>query len=142
MTHALAFCVVHRTASVSTAAGAFPAVDFSDHAALAKDDYDDFRSNVCNPNGDAQAVWPTPVAAGGPAPPAPAAQPAATAPTYQDPFPSLLSRNSSLVDLAMIPDLDDGETASVPTVPGMNFVDFPQPEVDPSKFRAPDQRAG
>ena len=49
---------------------------------------------------------------------------------YNDPFPSLLSRNSSLVDLAMIPTLDDGEPFI--STPGMRFVDFPQPEVDPS----------
>lgn len=47
-----------------------------------------------------------------------------------DPFPSLLSRNSSLIDLAMIPAFDENEP--LPTGPGMNFVDFPQPEVDPS----------
>ena len=57
-------------------------------------------------------------------------------PSYaHDPFPSLLSRNSSLVDLAMIPTLEEGEGDAVPSVPGMNFVDFPQPEVDPSKYR-------
>jgi len=49
-----------------------------------------------------------------------------------DPFPSLLSRNSSLIDLAMIPSLEDGDS-DMPTIPGMHFVDFPQPEVDPSK---------
>lgn len=54
----------------------------------------------------------------------------------QEPFPSLLSRNSSLVDLAMIPTLEEGETDAMPIVPGMNFVDFPQPEVDPSKYRS------
>lgn len=57
----------------------------------------------------------------------------------QDPFPSLLSRNSSLIDLAMIPTLEDGEDDAVPSIPGMNFVDFPQPEVDPSKFRSQQQ---
>jgi len=50
---------------------------------------------------------------------------------YNDPFPSLLSRNSSLVDLAMIPNFD--ETELLPSSHGMSFVDFPQPEVDPSK---------
>lgn len=55
--------------------------------------------------------------------------------SYRDPFPSLLSRNSSLVDLAMIPSLE-GDGDGVPTIPGMSFVDFPQPEVDPSKYRA------
>jgi hypothetical protein len=57
-----------------------------------------------------------------------------------DPFPALLSRNSSLIDLAMIPSVEDGDDTngdSMPTVPGMNFVDFPQPEVDPSKQRPP-----
>ena len=59
----------------------------------------------------------------------------------QDPFPSLLSRNSSLVDLAMIPTLEEGVGDAVPSVPGMNFVDFPQPEVDPSKYRSrPDEQ--
>lgn len=58
---------------------------------------------------------------------------------YRDPFPTLLSRNSSLIDLAMIPTMEgdgDGDGDGVPTIPGMSFVDFPQPEVDPSKYRA------
>ena len=56
-----------------------------------------------------------------------------------DPFASLVSRNSSLIDLAMIPTLDDGEP--MPSIPGMNFVDFPQPEVDPSNaYLGPDQQ--
>ena len=52
---------------------------------------------------------------------------------FNDPFPSLLSRNSSLIDLAMIPNLDGGDENGdiVPIVEGMGFVDFPQPEVDP-----------
>lgn len=44
---------------------------------------------------------------------------------------SLLSRNSSLVDLAMLPTYEEGDT--VPEMPGFSFVDFPQPEVDPSQ---------
>jgi hypothetical protein len=51
---------------------------------------------------------------------------------YSDPFPMLLSRNSSLIDLAMIPNLEGEDDHMMPMVPGMGFVDFPQPEVDPS----------
>lgn len=51
--------------------------------------------------------------------------------------PTFLSRDSSLIDLAMIPTLD--ETEEPPGVPGMNFVDFPQPEVNPGlDIDAPD----
>lgn len=44
-------------------------------------------------------------------------------------FPTFLSRNSSLVDLAIIPPpaLDSHNS----TVDTFNFVDFPNPEVDP-----------
>lgn len=60
---------------------------------------------------------------------------------------NFLSRNSSLVDLAMIPTLEEGDSGTMPTVPGMNFVDFPQPEVDPSNTYQPqaeqdDQHSG
>ena len=46
----------------------------------------------------------------------------------------LLSRDSSLLDLAMIPDVDDGAPPAPETSdinPGFTFVDFPNPEVQP-----------
>ena len=43
---------------------------------------------------------------------------------------SLLSRNSSLIDLAMLPNYDDTD---LPDMPGFNFIDFPQPEIDPGR---------
>ncbi|CAB9519600.1 stress transcription factor A [Seminavis robusta] len=72
------------------------------------------------------------------APSQPEAQPAQeSSDSYNEPFPSLLSRNSSLIDLAMIPTMMEGdEEDGMPTVPGMSFVDFPQPEVDPSNATA------
>lgn len=48
-------------------------------------------------------------------------------------FPSLLSRNSSLIDLAMLPNYEEGDNA-LTDMPGFNFVDFPQPELDPSYY--------
>jgi hypothetical protein len=45
----------------------------------------------------------------------------------------LLSRNSSLVDLAMIPNVDDPDDQQTDFRSfGMNFVDFPNPEVYPT----------
>jgi hypothetical protein len=55
---------------------------------------------------------------------------------YSDPFSSLLSRNSSLLDLAMIPNLEGEDGDMMPMITGMGFVDFPQPEVDPSNVSA------
>lgn len=48
-----------------------------------------------------------------------------------------LSRNSSLIDLAMIPDVEDTaqparQTDAIEYDPALSFVDFPHPEVDPS----------
>jgi hypothetical protein len=55
-------------------------------------------------------------------------------------FTGFLSRNSSLIDLAMIAPVDDEETSDVATSASnatnrFGFVDFPNPEVDPSGFR-------
>lgn len=50
-----------------------------------------------------------------------------------DGFPSLLSRNSSLIDLAMLPNYEEEDNA-LTDMPGFNFVDFPQPELDPSYY--------
>jgi hypothetical protein len=45
----------------------------------------------------------------------------------------LLSRNSSLVDLAMIPNVDETDDQQTDFQSfGMNFVDFPNPEVYPT----------
>lgn len=58
--------------------------------------------------------------------------------TEDEQYEGRLSRDSSLVDLAMIPSLDDGatyhpdSTISMKDEFGWGFVDFPYPELDPS----------
>lgn len=48
-------------------------------------------------------------------------------------FGGFLSRNSSLVDLAMIPNVDDPDDQQTDFRSfGMNFVDFPNPEIYPT----------
>lgn len=62
-------------------------------------------------------------------------EPATTAANHEPPndefFGGFLSRNSSLVDLAMIPPVD-GNYGDYPLgAEAFNFVDFPNPEIDP-----------
>jgi hypothetical protein len=112
--------------NAAAARGATP-FDFPDHMPSANDSLSQLTSNYRNSLNESMSTqslddetMPTPLDQ-------------MRDPSASGAFGGFLSRNSSLVDLAMIPNVDDTDDQQTDFRSfGMNFVDFPNPEVYPT----------